>query len=156
MEVRPTVSPSLASPVCRAVSPGATSCGRMMHMAGNPNNPLRKQTAKATKAVVEQRVTVVAEKLARAWSNTKIAQYAAEEWGMKKRQVDEYIQRANAEIMRQYSQRERPEFVASRLAILETLADKGIESGQLAAAVGALALQAKITRLCESNGGGKP
>ena len=92
---------------------------------------------KATKAVVEQRISAVEELLSQGAARWRIVRYAAEEgWGLSERQLDTYIQRATRRIAATFDQK-REEFVARQLARLEHIADLATKERQYSAAVGA-------------------
>ena len=116
---------------------------------GNPSDPLRKRSPKATKVIVEQRVNKIIELLCKAWSNPEIKQYAASEWGVSPRQTDVYIQRANAAITEHFQSQDRPTFLAAKLGILEEIARVALRDGQLSAAVGAVNSMLRFTRVAE-------
>ena len=76
--------------------------------------------------------------------------YCAEEWGVQKRQAENYLARAREIIRADYSI-ERHDFLGSRLALLDEIIEASIRTKQHSNAVGALKLQAQLTRLLESN-----
>lgn len=93
--------------------------------------------AKATKAVVEQRVSAVEELLSQGAARWRILRHASEEgWGLSDRQMDEYIRKATQRIALTFDQK-REEFVARQLARLEHIADLATKERQYSAAVGA-------------------
>ena len=67
---------------------------------------------------------------------------------MQKRQAETYIQRAREIIRADYSV-ERSDFLSTRLALLEEIIEASIRSKQHSNAVGALRLQAELTKLLE-------
>ena len=104
--------------------------------------------AKSTKAEVNRRVHEVVKLICAAKTNSHIRQYAADEWGSSERQADRYLAQAREIIKADYSI-ERSEFLASRIALLDKIAEKSIAQGQNSNAVGALRLQAELTRLLD-------
>ncbi|KZR93102.1 hypothetical protein MITS9509_00979 [Synechococcus sp. MIT S9509] len=105
---------------------------------------------KATKAEVDRRIHEIVKLLCSAKTNSYIRRYAAEEWGSSERQADRYLVRAREIIQADYSI-ERHEFMASRIALLDKIAEKSIAQGQHSNAVGAIRLQAELTRLLDKN-----
>ena len=105
---------------------------------------------KSDKAEIDRRIHTVVKLLSSAKTNSYIRRYAAEEWGASERQTDRYLARAREIIRADYSI-ERPDFLSSRLALLDKIIDASINSKQHSNAVGALKLQAQLTRLLDSN-----
>ena len=77
-----------------------------------------------------------------------ICRFASGEWGVGPRTAQRYIARAREIIRAEYSV-ERSEFLASRMTILDKVIESSIASGQHSNAVGALKLQAELTRLLD-------
>ena len=69
---------------------------------------------------------------------------------MQKRQAETYLQRAREIIKADYSV-ERSDFLGTRLALLDKIIQASIDSKQHSNAVGALKLQAQLTRLLEGS-----
>ena len=104
--------------------------------------------AKSTKAEVNRRVHEVVKLICAAKTNSYILRYCAVEWGVQKRQAETYLAKAREVIKADYSI-ERSEFLASRIALLDKIAEASIREKQHSNAVGALRLQAELTRLLD-------
>ena len=70
--------------------------------------------------------------------------------GAQKRQAETDLQRAREIIKADYSV-ERSEFLGTRLTVLEEIIEASIRCKQHSNAIGALKLQAQLTRLLESS-----
>ena len=105
---------------------------------------------KSTHAEVDRRVHIVVKLLSSAKTNSYICQYAAHEWGASDRQTHRYIAKAREIIRADYSV-DRHDFLGSRLALLDTIVQEAMKSQQHSNAIGALRLQAQLTRLLEGS-----
>ena len=105
---------------------------------------------KSDKAEIDQRVHAVVKLLSSAKRNSYILRFCAEEWGVQKRQAETYIQRAREIIKADYTV-ERSDFLGTRLALLDEIIEASIRCKQHSNAVGALKLQAQLTRLLEGS-----
>lgn len=105
---------------------------------------------KSDKAEIDRQVHTVVKLLSSAKTNSYIRRYAAEEWGSSERQADRYLARARKIIKADYSV-ERSDFLGSRLALLDEIIAASIRCKQHSNAVGALKLQAQLTRLLEGS-----
>ena len=76
--------------------------------------------------------------------------FSANEWRVNQRMAMNYLARAR-EIIRADYDVERSDFIASRLALLDKIAEESIACKQHSNAIGALKLQAQITRLLDGN-----
>ena len=103
---------------------------------------------KATNAEIDRRIHEVVKLLSSAKTNSYIMRFCAEEWGVKTRQAETYIQRARDIIRADYSV-ERNDFLGTRLALLDEIIEASIRTKQHSNAVGALKLQAELTRLLD-------
>ena len=103
---------------------------------------------KSDAAEIDRRVHTVVKLLSSAKTNSYIHRYAKEEWGVSVSQADVYLKRARDIIRADYSV-ERTDFLGSRLALLDEIIEASIRTKQHSNAVGALKLQAKLTRLLE-------
>ena len=103
---------------------------------------------KSSKAEITRRIHTVVKLLSSAKTNFYILRFCAEERGVQKRQAETYIQRASEIIRADYSV-ERSDFLSTRLALLEEIIEASIRSKQHSNAVGALSLQAGLTKLLE-------
>ena len=106
--------------------------------------------AKSTKAEVNRRVHEVVKLICAAKTNSYIFRFCSDEWGVTQRQAENYLAKAREVIKADYSI-ERSEFLASRIALLDKIAEKSIAQGQNSNAVGALRLQAELTRLLDKD-----
>ena len=105
---------------------------------------------KSDKAEIDRRIHTVIKLLSSAKTNSYILRFCTEEWGVQKRQAETYLQRAREIIKADYSV-ERSDFLGTRLALLAEIIEASIRSKQHSNAVGALKLQAQLTRLLEGN-----
>ena len=103
---------------------------------------------KASKHEIDRRVHEVVKLISSAKTTSYVCRYAREEWGVSVAQAERYLQRARDIIRADYSI-ERNEFMASRIALLDKIAERSIESGQHSNAVGAIRLQSELTRLLD-------
>lgn len=103
---------------------------------------------KATNIEIDRRIHEIVKLLSSAKTNSYICRYAAEEWGSSQRQAERYLARAREIVKADYSV-ERSDFLSSRLALLDKVIQKSIETGQHSNAVGALRLQAELTRMLD-------
>ena len=105
---------------------------------------------KSSKAEIDRRVHEVVKLLTSAKTTSYVVRFAAEERGVNRRMTENYIARAREIIRADYSV-DRSDFMASRLALLDKIAEESIACKQHSNAVGALKLQAQITRLLDGN-----
>lgn len=105
---------------------------------------------KSDAAEIDRRIHTVVKLLSSAKTSSYVLRYCAEEWGVQKRQAETYVQRARDIIRADYSI-DRSDFLGSRLALLDEVIEASIRTKQHSNAVGALKLQAQLTRLLESN-----
>ncbi|WP_115023646.1 hypothetical protein [Synechococcus sp. UW69] len=105
---------------------------------------------KSDKAEIDRRIHTVVKLLSSAKTNSYILQFCTEEWGVQKRQAETYVQRAREIIREDYSV-ERSDFLGTRLALLDEIIEASIRCKQHSNAVGALKLQAQLTRLLEGS-----
>ena len=103
---------------------------------------------KSDQVEIDRRVHTVVKLLSSAKTNSYILQFCTEEWGVQKRQAETYLQRAREIIKADYSV-ERSDFLGTRLALLDEIIEASIRCKQHSNAVGALKLQAQLTRLLE-------
>ena len=94
----------------------------------------------------DRRVHILVKLLGEARTTSFINQYAKDEWGVTESQTYRYLKRAREIIRNDYSV-ERPDFLSSRLQMLDEIARASMASGQHSNAIGALRLQAELTRL---------
>ena len=105
---------------------------------------------KSDKAEVHRRVHTVVKLLSSAKTNSYALRYCSEEWGVGQRQAETYVQRAREIIKADYSV-ERTDFLGTRLALLDEIIEASIRCKQHSNAVGALKLQAQLTRLLDGD-----
>ena len=98
---------------------------------------------RSTKKEVEWRVRKIAALKARNASRSEIVAYGVREWGVKPRQVDEYIAQANQVIAVDWDI-DRGQFTADVLSQLATLAQDARRNNQPHVALGAINSMAKI------------
>ena len=105
---------------------------------------------KSDKAEIDRRIHTVVKLSSSAKTNSYILRFCTEEWGVQKRQAETYIQRAREIIKADYSV-ERSDFPGMRLALPDEIIEASIGCKQHSNAIGALKLQAQLTRLLESS-----
>ena len=76
--------------------------------------------------------------------------FCSEEWGVGQRMAEKYLARAREIIKAVYSV-EHSDFLGTRLALLDEIIEASIRCKQHSNAVGALKLQAQLTRLLEGS-----
>ena len=105
---------------------------------------------KSDKAEINRRVHTVVKLLSSAKTNSYIRHFCSEEWGVTNRQAQTYLQRAREIIKADYSV-ERSDFLGTRQALMDEIIESSIRCKQHSNAVGALKLQAQLTRLLEGS-----
>lgn len=105
---------------------------------------------KSDKAEIDRRIHTVVKLLSSAKTSSYILRFCSDEWGVTERQSQTYLKRAREIIRADYSI-ERSDFLSSRLALLDKVIDASINTKQHSNAVGALKLQAQLTRLLDSS-----
>ena len=105
---------------------------------------------KSDQAEIDRRIHTVVKLLSSAKTNSYILRFCTEEWGVQKRQDETYLQRAREIIKADYSVK-RSDFLGTRLALLDEIIEASIRSKQHSNAVGALKLQARLTRQLEGS-----
>ena len=105
---------------------------------------------KSDKAEIDRRIHTVVKLLSSAKTNSYILRFCSEEWGVTNRQAQTYLQRAREIIKDDYSM-ERSDFLGTRLAMLDEIIESSIRCKHHSNAVGALKLQAQLTRLLEGS-----
>jgi len=111
-------------------------------MAGSPI-PNNDHGKKATKEEVAIRVAWMRERMAEGWPSLKMATEGSRLWDISVRQAQDYLTKARQELVEHYNHN-RDQFIAQRLAMLETIAHKGLESNQLSASVGAVGMALRV------------
>ena len=101
---------------------------------------------KPTKSEKEFRFNQVARMLINCASRSSILQFAAKEWGLAPRTADKYIADARL-ILREDSNIDRSDYLASRLQTIDTIIQKSMKAGQFNNAIGALKLQSELLGL---------
>ena len=105
---------------------------------------------KSDKAEIDRRVHTVVKLLSSAKTSSYVCSYAKDEWGVSQATAERYMKRPREIIKADYSV-ERSDFLGSRLALLDKIIQASIESKQHSNAVGALKLQAQLTRPLEGS-----
>jgi hypothetical protein len=105
---------------------------------------------KSDKAEIDRRIHTVVKLLSSAKTSSYVLRFCSEEWGVSERQGQTYLARAREVIKADYSV-DRTDFLGSRLALLDEIIESSIRTKQHSNAVGALKLQAQLTRLLEGN-----
>ena len=105
---------------------------------------------KSDKAEIVRRIHTVVKLLSSAKTSSYILRFSSEEWGVTERQAQTYLSRAREIIKADYSV-ERSDFLGTRLALLDEIIEASIRCKQHSNAVGALKLQAQLTRLLEGS-----
>ena len=103
---------------------------------------------KSTHSEIDRRVHTIVKLLSSAKINSYIHRFTKEEWGVSVSQADVYLKRARDIIRADYSV-DCHDFLGSRLALLDKIIEASIRTKQHSNAVGALKLQAQLTRLLE-------
>ena len=104
--------------------------------------------ARQSAAEVERRINTVARMIVSAATQSQLLHFCSVEYGVSKRQAQNYIHRAREIVREDYSQ-ERADFLASRIGILDKVIQASIKSGQHSNAIGATRLQAELTQLLQ-------
>ena len=107
-------------------------------------------TKKSDKAEIDRRIHTVVKLLSSAKTSSYVIRVCSEEWGVGQRMAEKYLQRAREIIKADYSV-ERSDFLGTRLALLDEIIEASIRCKQHSNAVGALKLQAQLTRLLEGS-----
>ena len=110
---------------------------------------MNRMAKKSDKAEIEPRIHVVVKLFSSSKTSSYVIRFCSEEWGVGQRMAEKYLARAREVIKADYSI-ERSDFLGSRLALLDKIIQASIASKQHSNAVGALKLQAQLTRLLES------
>ena len=103
---------------------------------------------KSDSAEIDRRVHTIVKLLSSAKTSSYIRRFAKEEWGVSESQADRYLARARDIIRADYSV-DRSDFLGSRLAMLDEIIESSLRTKQHSNAVGALKLQAQLTRLLD-------
>ena len=105
---------------------------------------------KSDKAEIDRRIHTVVKLLSSTKTSSYVIRFCSEEWGVGQRMAEKYLARAR-EIMKADYSVERADFLGTRLALLDEIIEASIDSKQHSNAIGALKLQAQLTRLLESS-----
>ena len=100
---------------------------------------------KATKIDSHNRVNDIYQLLLDGNSRTQIILYCAENYGIKTRQVDKYLEKAY-ELQKLDAQMERPTWLLSALSRLQNYEMKAAQRGNFQASLRAVELQARLLR----------
>ena len=96
------------------------------------------------------RIHAVVKLLPSAKTSSYVCRYTRDEWGVSQATAERYMKRAREIIRADYSV-ERSDFRGTRLALLDEIIEASIRCKQHSNAVGALKLQAQLTRLLEGS-----
>ena len=101
---------------------------------------------KATVLETHRRVRQVYEWMSEYKSRPTIHRLAAEMWGSggSERNVDEYMKRARAQTLADWSDIDRKEWVSQAIQQMQKVAELSIEQKQHSNAIGAISMQAKL------------
>ena len=100
---------------------------------------------KSTNIEIDERINTVYKLLLEGNSRTQILQYGADAWGLKSRQLEEYIKRAR-DHQRLDAELERPEWLHESLCALKDIQRKATSKSQYSTALKAIELQARLLR----------
>ena len=100
---------------------------------------------KSTNIEIDERINTVYKLLLEGNSRTQILQYGADTWGLKARQLEEYIKRAR-DHQRLDAELERPEWLHESLCALKDIQRKATNKSQYSTALKAIELQARLLR----------
>lgn len=124
------------------VSPVAFSCFWVYHLFIAFISTLARSTA----AEVNFRVDTVYGLLTEGQSRGQIVRFAANQWNVDSRQVDNYIQRARIRLEEDAAMT-RPSWIAEALGRLRTYEQSAYKRGQTQVAINSIQLQAKLIGL---------
>jgi hypothetical protein len=102
--------------------------------------------AKGTAVDVELRINAIVKLLANGASRSDVLQYAANTWGLKARQTDDYMARAR-ERLKQDWDINRQSYVAQLMAQLSVVHKKALGNGQLSVALGCINTAARLANI---------
>lgn len=100
---------------------------------------------KSTNIEIDERINTVYKLLLEGNSRTQILQYGADTWGLRTRQIEEYIKRAR-DYQRLDAELERPEWLHESLCALKDIQRKATNKSQYSTALKAIELQARLLR----------
>ena len=100
---------------------------------------------KSTNIEIDERINTVYKLLLEGNSRTQILQYGADTWGLKSRQLEEYIKLAR-DHQRLDAELERPEWLHESLCALKDIQRKATSKSQYSTALKAIELQARLLR----------
>ena len=101
---------------------------------------------KQAAAEVERRVDQLARLLISGARTSECVRHSTETWGVTRRQSETYIARAR-KLIRDDMSMERQDFLAQKLALMDDVSKKALNSNQLGAAIGAARLAAELAQL---------
>ena len=101
---------------------------------------------RSTKAEANYRLNKVAKLLSTGHTRSQIMQLAADDWGIKERQTDQYIADAR-KILKEDFDIDRRQFTAEMLSQLATLQKEARNNSQLSVALGCINSMAKIAQV---------
>ena len=104
---------------------------------------------KSDKAEIDRRIHTVVKLLSSAKTSSYVCRYARDQWGEVSQATAERYMKSAREIIKADYSVERSDFLGTRLALLDEIIEASIRCNQHSNAVGALKLQAQLTRLME-------
>lgn len=99
---------------------------------------------RSTREEANKRTETIARMLINGANGMECRAYARLHWGLKKGGIDHYMTAAR-KMIRENADLDRADFVSQKLTTLELIVRKGLETGQLNNAIGAIRLMADIT-----------
>ena len=106
----------------------------------------KEKNKRCTAAEKAFRIQRFSRMIANGATRSDLAQYAAQEWGVKIRQVDEYVSEARLFLQEDYNL-DRQAFAAVLLSQLNIIHKKSMEQNNLSVALGAINTAAKIAKI---------
>ena len=101
---------------------------------------------KTPKYESQQRVSLIARLLVSGGRTSEACRYAAEQWGVGRRQAERYVAQAR-DLIREDMSMERKDFIAEKLSLMNEVQKKALQSNQLGAVIGAARLAAELVQV---------
>ena len=102
---------------------------------------------RCSKEAKENRIERMVEWISLCKPTGDMLRLATQEWGVNKRQAENYLYEARAVIRERWNNQGRKDFVASALEKMERVAELSIKTNQHSNAIGAVSLQAKLLQI---------
>ena len=106
-----------------------------------------KKFRKATKHESRQRVLEVISLMEKGWTQRRITEYCANQWGLTERMAREYYYKADKEVFEEMSEMSRQRLLAQLILKLNGAVDESMQLKQPDAAIGGIAQLAKLCGL---------